>query len=122
MRKILLVEDEDILRDTYQLILSSEPYDIHVAANGQEAIELCKNLAFDLILLDLMMPIMNGVQFLEAFQPGHNAQTKIIIISNLSGGDMLSRALKLGAHRNVMKADMSPKQLLAMVRYEVDAV
>jgi CheY-like chemotaxis protein len=120
MRKILLVEDDEILRETYATILSSEPYLLETATNGKEALSMCKDTTYDLILLDLMMPVMNGVEFLKQFWP-FPAITKIIVLSNVSPGDLLDKAMKIGAHRSVLKADLSPKQLLAMVRYEVDA-
>ena len=122
MRKILVVEDEPELRDTYELILTTEPYEVSVATNGKRALELCQHKSFDLILLDLMMPIMDGVQFLEAFHADDHPSTKIIIISNLSMGEMLSRAMQLGAQRSVVKADLTPKELLSLVRYEVTTV
>lgn len=122
MRKILVVEDEPELRDTYELILSTEPYDVNVASNGKQALELCKDKSYQLILLDLMMPIMDGVQFLENFKVEEHPHTKIIIISNLSMGEMLNKALELGAQRSVVKADLTPKELLSLVRYEVTTV
>lgn len=121
MRKILLVEDEDVLRDAYKFILSTEPYDIFVATNGSQALALCHEHTFDLILLDLTMPVMDGVKFLETFLREGLPATKVIIMSNLSTGDLLSRAIKLGAYKSVVKADMTPRQLVAFVRYEVDA-
>lgn len=122
MRKILVVEDEPELRDTYELILTTEPYDVSVATNGKQALELCHNKTYDLILLDLMMPIMDGVQFLKQFHPDEHQGTKIIIISNLSMGEMLKNAMELGAQRSVVKADLTPKELLSLVRYEVTTV
>ena len=68
MRKILLVEDEPILRETYQIILSTQPYRCDVADNGKVALEKCETQDYDLILLDLMMPTMKGVEFLENFK------------------------------------------------------
>lgn len=122
MRKILVVEDEPELRDTYELILSTEPYDVNVASNGKQALDLCIGKSYQLILLDLMMPIMDGVQFLESFKVEEHPNTKIIIISNLSMGEMLNKALELGAQRSVVKADLTPKELLSLVRYEVTTV
>lgn len=121
MRKILVVEDEPDLRDTYELILTTEPYEVSTASNGKIALELCDKKEFDLILLDLMMPIMDGVQFLEYFKTSDHPKTKIIIISNLSMGNMLTKAMKLGVLRNVVKSDLTPKQLISLVRYEVSA-
>lgn len=122
MRRLLIVEDELILRETYELILSSQPYDIFTAGNGQEALELCEQHTFDLILLDLMMPVVNGVEFLKRFDLTEHTETKVIILSNLSSGDMLDEALDLGAYRNAVKAELSPRQLLSLVQYEVEAV
>lgn len=122
MRRILVVEDEPDLRDTYELILTTEPYEVSIATNGEQALKLCEKQTYDLILLDLMMPIMDGVGFLEAFQAEEHPKTKIIIISNLSMGEMLSKAMSLGAQRSVVKADLTPKQLLNLVRYEVTTV
>lgn len=121
MRRILLVEDEEILRESYEIILSSEPYEVDVASNGQEALALCKKKPYDLILLDLMMPVMDGPTFLEHFSLLSNPRSKVIILSNLSAGNELTRAMDLGAHRNILKASLSPKQLIAAVRYEVEA-
>ena len=121
MRKILLVEDEPILRETYQLILSTQPYICDTASDGRVALELCKKQKYDLILLDLMMPIMNGVQFLENFGNLDEMKSRIIILSNLSSGAELERARELGVMRNLLKSDLSPKQLIATIRYELDA-
>jgi CheY-like chemotaxis protein len=121
MRKILVVEDEDILRETYEIILSTEPYDIDTAVNGEEALLKCKENVYDLILLDLMMPVMDGVTFLVKLNEYYALLPKIIILSNLSGGSELQQALKLGAQRNILKASLSPKQLVTTIRKEVAA-
>lgn len=122
MRKILLVEDDNVLRDVYTTILSTEPYDLHVVTNGQEALEKCTGTPFDLILLDLMMPVLDGVGFLEKFSVSDMFdKTKIILLSNLSSGKELHKALSYGINKSVLKANISPKQLLATVRYELEA-
>jgi DNA-binding response OmpR family regulator len=119
MRKILIVEDEEILRESYKLILSTEPYEVHAASDGDQALKLCHDITFDLILLDLMMPRVDGVSFLEKYKHFDNPSAKIIILSNLSSGDSLAKALALGAHKNVVKAELSPRQLISLVRYEL---
>lgn len=119
MRKILIVEDEDILRESYQMIISTEPYDVDVAKNGQDALDKCGQKDYDLILLDLMMPVLDGIGFLQSFD---NPDTKVIILSNLSSGEILEQALKLGADSNIVKASLSPRELLSKVRYEVTSI
>ena len=121
MRKILLVEDEPILRETYQIILSTQPYRCDVADNGKVALEKCETQDYDLILLDLMMPTMNGVEFLENFKKLETMKSKIIILSNLSSGKELERTRELGVMRSLLKSDLSPSQLIATIRYELDA-
>lgn len=119
MQKILVVEDEVNLRDSYNLILSTAPYDVSVAGDGAEALALCKKVTFDLILLDIMMPRVDGVSFLKQFQELELPPVKVIVMSNLSSGDELSKAMSLGAYRSVVKADMSPRQLLELVETEL---
>ena len=121
MRKILIVEDEDILRETYEIILSTQPYLIDTAENGKVALEKCSATTYDLILLDIMMPVMNGVEFLKNFVPDAHRKTRIVMLSNLSSGEELDMTMKLGISRSALKSDLSPRQLLSLVRYEIEA-
>lgn len=119
MKRILLVEDEPVLRETYTIILSTGPYDLTVAADGHEALQLCKKHDFDLILLDMMMPVMDGLMFIQHLGDIKEILPKIIILSNLSSGEQIDKALTLGAHSSVIKAELSPRDLLSLVRYEI---
>ncbi|MDN5275558.1 MAG: DNA-binding response regulator VicR [Candidatus Saccharibacteria bacterium] len=121
MRKILVVEDEEILRESYELLLATQPYDVHTAEHGAIALERCQQTQYDLILLDLMMPVLDGVGFLKAFMPLAPEHTRVILMTNLSSGLELEEALKLGAERSVLKASMAPRELLSLVRYELEA-
>lgn len=122
MRKILLVEDEEILRDTAEMILSTQPYISHVAHNGQDALEKCSRETYDLILLDLMMPVMSGVEFLKRFKENAPAHTKVLILSNLSSGKEFDQAMELGVSGSVLKTELTPKKMLSLIRYELEAV
>lgn len=121
MRRILLVEDETILRETYQTILSTQPYQCDFAANGKIALEKCKKQHYDLILLDIMMPVMSGIDFLENYQQLGEKKSKIIILSNLSSGKEIERALELGVEKNIVKSNLSPRELISTIRYELEA-
>ena len=120
MRRILLVEDEPVLRETYQIILSTQPYICDVATDGKMALELCAKNDYDLILLDLMMPIMNGVEFLEHYDKLEEMKSRIIILSNLSSGAELDRAYDLGVQKNLVKSDLSPTDLINAIRYDIE--
>lgn len=68
-----------------------------------------------------MMPVLNGVGFLENYKNTINADTAIILLSNLSSGADLQKAAELGADKSFLKSDLSPKQLISMIRYELEA-
>lgn len=120
MPKILLVEDEEILRDAFSLILSTLPYEADTAANGEAALKMCLTSEYDLILLDLMMPVMNGVEFLEAYtKKAKTPKTKVIIMSNLSSSRLLENALEYNVHRTLLKSDIAPEELIALINEEL---
>lgn len=119
MKKILLVEDEVDIREPFTIILQSHGYYVDIATNGQEALALHKQTAHDLILLDLMMPEVDGVGFLEhAFPDGIPAHTRVVLLTNLSSGALLKRGLELGAHSHEIKSNLTPAGLLALVKDE----
>jgi DNA-binding response OmpR family regulator len=122
MRKILIVEDEELIREMYDLALSTQPFQVELAENGQIALEKCQNTEFDLILLDLMMPVLDGIGFLRKFLPTAPPNTRLIVMSNLSSGNEFDIATALGVHRTALKANISPRELVAMVRYELEAI
>lgn len=121
MRKILLVEDEPVLMETYQMILSTQPYESDFAENGQEALEMCKAKNYDLILLDIMMPVMNGIEFIKQLDESDALKSRIIIMSNLSSGKELDEARQLGIQKHLLKASLSPSQFVSEIRYHLEA-
>lgn len=121
MKKILLVEDEPAIREPFELVLNTLDAVVHAAANGNEAIELCKENSYDLILLDLIMPLCNGVEFLETYQKAdyRNPKAKIVVLSNLTSGPEIDDALKLGVKDSVLKASLTPSTLLELVHSKI---
>lgn len=117
MSRVLIVEDEKILREAYRKILTQEGFDVAVAANGVEALACLERTTPDLILLDMLMPHMDGLTFLERadIQRRHPG-TKVIAFSNLSNQQGLSQMLQKGATMQLLKSSLSPKQLVAIVR------
>jgi two-component system response regulator YesN len=124
MHKILLVEDEKILRDAYKIMLDAQDdLQLDTAANGEEALELVKKEKYDLILLDLMMPILDGAGFMEkAKLLKKSPHTRIVVMSNLSSGEGLERVLKLGAHRHAVKSDLAPNEVVDIIKEELHQV
>jgi two-component system chemotaxis response regulator CheY len=120
MTKVLLVEDDPFLRDAYQMILSKQMFDLTVAENGQEALKKCKGMTYDLILLDIMMPVLDGIGFLEKANLSEQMpNVRIIVFSNLSSGDQINRVKELGAHRILVKSELAPKELITIINKEL---
>ena len=113
---ILIVEDERDLNDAYSIILSSAGYTVMTAFNGEEALECIKERGEpDLILLDLRMPVVDGIGFLERYDAPEHSKTSIILFSNYEAQAEVDRAFKLGVERYVLKSLASPSELLRMV-------
>jgi len=116
-RTVLIVEDERILREAYCKILGQEGFRVLVAADGAEALEVLDDVSPDLILLDMLMPHMDGLTFLErADLQTRHPQVKVIAFSNLSNQQGLNAMMHKGATMQLLKSSLSPRQLAAIVR------
>lgn len=114
--KILIVEDDADLNSAYKMILSSAGYDVTSAYNGEEALaEIKKNGDPRIMFLDLRMPVMDGITFLEQYNAPKHDDTTIIVFSNYDAQKEVDRAYELGAHRYVLKARAAPKELIRIV-------
>lgn len=111
---ILLVEDDATLSDAFSIMLSKEGFDVVAAFNGKEALEKIKDKSVDLILLDLLMPVMDGREFLEVYE--NKNLIPIIVFSNLDAKNDVDEILKLGATRYMLKAWASPKELTKIIQ------
>ena len=113
--RVLIVEDEAFLNEAYTTILRKEGYIVDTAFNGKEAIECVKTNVPALILLDLRMPIMNGVEFLKQLPDSVKKVTKIVVFSNYDVQKEIDEAFSLGAVHYLLKAWASPKELARVV-------
>lgn len=115
-KRVLIVEDEQALSAAYKMILERANYDVVVAFDGREALDEVSKQDPDIILLDLKMPRMDGIAFLEAYQPQLlKKKPKIIVFSNFDLQDEIDKAFSLGADKYVLKAWAAPKDLLKIV-------
>jgi len=113
---ILIVEDDLALNEAYTTILSRKYSHVYTAFNGEEALEVADQHPPDIIFLDLRMPIMDGIGFLEQYQPKTNhPDVHIVVFSNYDMQAEVDKAYDLGAERYVLKALASPKGLLKIV-------
>ncbi|HEW91621.1 MAG TPA: response regulator, partial [Thermotogaceae bacterium] len=101
MKKILVVDDETNIRNLIKKILSDE-FEVDTAANGLEALKLLKNKEFDLMILDINMPQMDGVELMKKLKK-HNVSIPIVVISVFSDPEKLIETFKLGATDFIVK-------------------
>ena len=111
---ILIVEDDTVLRDLYLRKFSPEVYDVRMAGNGQEALELIAKSRPDLVLLDINMPVLDGFGFLEKL-PREQRSFPIVILTNFDDQANRDRGAKLGIDDYFVKKDMTIKSLVTMV-------
>ena len=117
MKKILLVEDDLPLLRMYQRILTLDGYIIETATDGIAGYEKALVFKPDLILLDVMMPKMNGLQTLEKLKQNQQTQKiPVFILTNASSMDETQAAEKLGADKYLNKSVYEPNEIIEMIR------
>ena len=117
MHKVLIVEDEDILRKAYVNIFTIEKFDVSEAENGEVALKKIAEIKPDIVVLDVLMPFMNGIEFLEKVNlVDKYPKTKVLVLSNLSDKDTVEQVVSLGASKHLVKSSLSPTQLVSTVR------
>lgn len=113
-KKILIVEDEQALSKALQLKLAHNGFDTTCAANGEEGLKLIEEKKFDIVLLDLIMPKIDGFKVLEVLRNKKNIPP-IIVLSNLSQNNDEDRAKKLGAVDFFVKSNTPIADIVARV-------
>ncbi len=115
-KTILVVEDDHFLSDIYKRQFEGKGSKVQVAVNGTEALKALKVLKPDVILLDLIMPGMNGFEFLEALRSDSvHKKTRVIVLSNLGQESDKERCKALGVKEYLVKTDVSVDQILSSV-------
>lgn len=116
MANILVVEDDKDLNNAYKIILESENHNVVSAFNGKEALEKTSEFEPDLILLDLLMPIMGGLEFLEQYDLANkHSDVKVLIFTNMENSPEVTEAYKLGAARCIIKSWTAPQNLSRVI-------
>lgn len=112
---VLIVEDEKVLRDVYELILTTNGCTVHTAQHGAEGLEQLKKHKPDIMLLDIFMPIMDGREVLKNLDKNEHPNIKIVVCSNLSDNKVIEEVLNNGADKFVLKSSLGPEELKALI-------
>ena len=115
MARILIVEDDKDLNTAYQMILKKSGYEVGSALNGKSALEMVDTFHPDLILLDLLMPIMGGLEFLQNYNLDQHPEVRVLIFTNMENSPEVNEAYKLGATRCIIKSWTAPQSLSKVI-------
>lgn len=114
--KVLCVEDEEFISELYNRALTREGYDVTVVRSGADGLAEAKKNIYDIMLLDIMVPDILGVDVLRQLKHDTTGfKTKIVITTNLEQDEQTRAAIEKEADGYIIKADVTPKQLVAFL-------
>jgi DNA-binding response OmpR family regulator len=121
MTKILIVDDDEMIRLMYQKIFVFNNFDAEIAADGEEGVQKAQSLSPDLVLLDVMMPKLTGLQVLEKLKADEKTKNiPVVMLTSLDGQQDAKEALSKGAVRYIVKSEYEPKEVAVMVKEVLD--
>ena len=116
-KKILIVEDDKFLRELILKKLKDEGFDTFDAADGDAGLKKIKEVKPDLVLLDLILPSIDGFEVLSRMKEDPSVKAiPVIILSNLGQKEEVERGLKLGAYDYLIKAHFTPGEIVEKIR------
>lgn len=120
MPKIAIIEDDLAIAQMYRLKFEAEGFHVEIAENGKLGLELCEQMKPELVLLDLMMPEMNGDEMLEKMRSTDwGKDIKVIILTNVGEQEAPDKLKSLHVRGYVVKAEMTPRQVADLVKKEL---
>lgn len=115
--KIAIVEDDQAISQMYRFKFEAEGYQVETADNGKLGLKLAESMKPDMILLDLMMPEMNGDEMLKKLrQTNWGKQIKVVVLTNMGEQEIPANMKSLGVEAIILKADMTPRQVADLVK------
>ena len=117
MKRILFIEDEAALQKTFGDILKSEGFEVISALDGETGLNLVEKENPDLVLLDLILPKIHGLDVLKEIKQNENTKNiPVIVLTNIESIDKIDKALELGATTYLVKSDYSLEDVVAKIK------
>ncbi len=116
--RILVVEDDQFLRELYDELLREEGYAVDLAADGQEGLDKASAGGYNLVLLDIMLPKVDGLEVLRQLKvsPPKQPNGPVVLLTNLGQDSIIKEGFSLGASGYLIKSAMNPDQVLNEVK------
>lgn len=122
MIKVAIIEDDEAISQMYRIKFEAEGYEVETAENGKLGLELCNAMRPDIVLLDLMMPIMTGEEMLARLRhTTWGKKIKVIILTNRGEQEIPSEVKGLGVDAIILKAAMTPRQVAQLVKDKLNS-
>lgn len=122
MAKIAIVEDDQAISQMYRIKFEGEGYEVETAENGKLGLETIQKMKPDIVLLDVMMPEMNGDEVLEKLRESSwGKKIKVIVLTNMGEQELSPKIRELGVEAVILKADMTPRQVAEIVKKQLQA-
>lgn len=122
MKKIMIIEDDKDLQEIYKLNFEMAGYEVMQEFDGLDGISSVVDKKPDIILLDIMMPNMDGFAFLKAMKDNTSINIPVVVCSNLSDKETYSKAVASGAASVLLKVDYSGKQLVDKIGHILNGI
>jgi DNA-binding response OmpR family regulator len=120
--KIAIIEDDLAISQMYRIKFENEGFDVETAENGKLGLELAEHMKPDIILLDLMMPEMNGDEMLKKLRATDwGKDIKVVILTNMGEQELPQDVRNLNVEAVILKADMTPRQVAELVKKHLTA-
>ena len=117
MAKILIVDDDAMISDMYLMKFTENGFDVITASDGKTALEKIESERPDVVLLDIVMPQIDGFDVLkELGKKGILGKIKVVLLSNVGQKEDIERGLSLGAAEYIIKANFTPSEVLEKVK------
>jgi DNA-binding response OmpR family regulator len=121
-KSILLVEDDEFLAELYATKLNLEGFEVSLAVDGEKGLKMAKEVKPDLILLDIILPKMDGCEVLKAIKQDKTIEKiPVILLTNLSQKDEVKKGLDLGATDYLIKAHFMPSEVVKKIKQTIDS-
>lgn len=114
-KKILLIEDFPVIQELYGSFLREHKYKVDVVGNGEDGLQHLIDYRYDLVLLDVLLPKMNGIEVLRAMKE-KGIDTPVIVLSDFDQNETVQEAYELGIANYYIKAEKTPHELLGIIK------